>query len=198
MEEVPIPYTGGDGDFLAEGIIIDLDDPTNGRPQECSQTQGPDCEEPWVDISAPEIIEPSIPGPQGGNVLYLDQEDPVNPQGEGLFVILPEITGAWTVEALFLTYDPLFAPAEYNIQNIIGTENAAEQTIQFQLRIFGDGLNGLGVPASGQIQSGISPEALLLMVPIWKPVNGIMWRWYIMGMGRSSDTWTERNLDVQM
>src|SRR5690606_23265281 len=90
----------------------------------------------------------------GGNVLYLDQEDPVNPQGEGLFVILPEITGAWTVEALFLTYDPLFAPAEYNIQNIIGTENAAEQTIQFQLRIFGDGLNGLGVPASGQIQSG--------------------------------------------
>ena len=97
---------------------------------------------------------PDWPTPQGGNVLFLDQEDLDNPQGEGLFVAgLPGLDGAWTVEIIFRTIDPLFAPAEYNIQNIIGTESLPDVP-GFNLRIFGDGLNGLGVPATGQIQSG--------------------------------------------
>lgn len=147
VEMVEIPYTGGPTDIISAGITIDLDDITNGRPQ--NHPSG------YIDVSAPAIATPDAPGPQGGNVLQLDQEDSENPQGEGLFVIgLPGLTGAWTVEAIFRTMDPLFAPTEYNIQNIIGTENAAADVPKFEARIFGDGLNGLGIPATGQIQSG--------------------------------------------
>ncbi|MBZ0257355.1 hypothetical protein K8I31_14900, partial [bacterium] len=133
VEKVAIPYLGGPSDIIPDGVVIDLDDFTNGRPQECSDSQGAGCEEPFVDVSEPEIFEPDEEGVQGGNVLFLDQEDTENPQGEGLYVSgIGPLTEAWTVEVVFRTYDPLFAPAEYNIQNIIGTENAPDPALKFQ------------------------------------------------------------------
>ncbi|MFH1744061.1 MAG: LamG-like jellyroll fold domain-containing protein [bacterium] len=156
VDVVAIPYMGGPADIIPAGTVIDCDDITNGRPQECGSAQGAGCPEPWVDVSPPSIAVPAAPGPQGGNVLFFDQEDLDNPQGEGLFVFgLPPMAGAWTVEVIFMTTDPLNTPGmEYDIQDIIGTEGSSDTTPNFMLRIFGAGLGSLGLDATGQIQSG--------------------------------------------
>lgn len=129
-------------------------------PDIIAHTEQPDVEYvTWRDshalIGPPDIVTQTIPGPQGGNVLYTDPTD--GEPYEGFYISSENgltIEGSFTAEVLFFVLGLNPDGDEYGLQDLINTERLSDDpdppSAKWDLRIWPDGNSVIG--GHGQLQ----------------------------------------------